>query len=103
VLSTFAYTVGPATLGFRWQHLPAAGPDPSTPNQVGAANAYNNVDFFTSYALTDAITLRGGIDNLMNAWPVWIGANASTTAIGATDANYDTIGRRFYLGVKVKM
>ncbi|HTV80809.1 MAG TPA: TonB-dependent receptor [Steroidobacteraceae bacterium] len=103
VLSTFGYSIGPANLGFRWQHLPAAGPDPSTPNQVGAANAYNEVDFFASYALTDALTLRGGIDNLMNAWPVWIGANASTTAIGSTDANYDTIGRRFYLGVKAKL
>ncbi|HTV80351.1 MAG TPA: TonB-dependent receptor [Steroidobacteraceae bacterium] len=103
VLSTFGYSIGPANLGFRWQHLPAAGPDPSTPNQVGAANAYNEVDFFASYALTDALTLRGGIDNLMNAWPVWIGANASTTAIGATDANYDTVGRRFYLGVKMKL
>ncbi|HEV2701989.1 MAG TPA: TonB-dependent receptor [Steroidobacteraceae bacterium] len=103
LLTNFGYSVGPATLGFRWEHLPAAGPDPSTPNQVGAANAYNEVDFFTSYALTDALTLRGGIDNLINAWPVWVGANGSTTAIGATNSNYDTIGRRFYLGVKAKL
>jgi iron complex outermembrane receptor protein len=103
VLSTFGYSIGPATLGFRWQHLPAAGPDPSSQGTVGAANAYNEVDFFTSYALSDAVTLRGGIDNLINAWPVWVGANASTTAIGTTNANYDTIGRRFYLGVKVKL
>jgi outer membrane receptor for ferrienterochelin and colicin len=102
VLSTFGYSIGPANLGFRWQHLPAAGPDPSTPNQVGAANAYNEVDFFASWALNDFPTLRGGIDNLMNAWPVWVGANASTTAIGSTDSNYDTVGRRFYLGVKAK-
>jgi iron complex outermembrane receptor protein len=102
VLSTFGYSVGPATLGFRWRHLPAASADPSSQGTTGAANAYNEVDFFSSYALTDAITLRGGIDNLMNAWPVWIGANASTTAIGSTDANYDTLGRRFYLGVKAK-
>jgi iron complex outermembrane recepter protein len=103
VLSTFGYSVGPATAGFRWQHLPAAGPDPSTPGTQGAANAYNEVDFFASWALTDALTLRGGIDNLMNAWPVWVGANASTTAVGTTDANYDTVGRRFYLGVKAKL
>jgi iron complex outermembrane recepter protein len=103
VLSTFGYSVGPASLGFRWKHLPSAGGDPTQPGTQGAANAYNQVDFFASYALTDAVTLRGGIDNLMNAWPVWIGANASTTAIGSTDANYDTIGRRFYLGVKLKL
>jgi len=47
--------------------------------------------------------LRGGIDNLINAWPVWVGANGSTTAIGSTNANYDTVGRRFYLGLKAKL
>jgi iron complex outermembrane receptor protein len=103
VLSTFGYSIGPASFGFRWQHLPPAGSDPSTPGTQGAENAYNEVDFFTRYALTEALELRGGIDNLMNAWPVWVGANASTTAIGSTNANYDTIGRRFYLGVKAKL
>jgi iron complex outermembrane receptor protein len=103
MLSTFGYSVGPASLGFRWEHLPAANADPSTPNQTGAANAYNEVDFFATYALTDALTLRGGIDNLINAWPVWVGANGSTTAIGQTNSNYDTVGRRFYLGVKAKL
>ena len=103
LLSTFGYSIGPANLGFRWEHLPAAGPDPGTPGQVGAANAYNDVDFFANYVLNDALELRGGIDNLLNAWPVWVGANASTTAIGQTNANYDTIGRRFYLGVKAKL
>ncbi|HTV80810.1 MAG TPA: TonB-dependent receptor [Steroidobacteraceae bacterium] len=103
LLSTFAYSVGKVNVGFRWQHLPAAGPDPGTPNSTGAANAYNEVDFFGSFALTDALELRGGVDNLMNAWPVWVGANGSTTAVGTTNANYDTIGRRFYLGVKAKL
>ena len=103
VLSTFAYSVGAANLGFRWQHLPAAGPDPSSgPGTVGAANAYNKVDFFANYALSDHVELRGGIDNLFDAWPVWVGANPSSTAVGETNANYDTIGRRFYLGAKAK-
>jgi hypothetical protein len=38
-----------------------------------------------------------------NAWPVWVGANASATAIGTSDANYDTVGHRFYIGVKAKL
>src|ERR1700744_5448074 len=103
VLSTFGYSIGPANIGFRWQHLPSAGGDPTTPGTSGPINAYNEVDFFSSYALTDALTLRFGIDNLMNAWPVWVGANASTTAVGTSDSNYDTVGRRFYLGVKAKL
>jgi len=101
VLSTFGYSVGPANLGFRWQHLPGTGPDPSSgPGTSGAANAYNEVDFFANYAINDHLELRGGINNLMNAWPVWVGATPSTAAIGTTDRNYDTIGRRFYLGAK---
>ena len=103
VLSTFGYSVGPASAGFRWSHLPGAASDPSTPGTQGAANAYNEVDFFGNYVFNNALTLRFGIDNLMNAQPVWVGANGSTTAIGQTNSNYDTVGRRFYLGVKVKL
>jgi iron complex outermembrane receptor protein len=105
VLSTFGYSIGPASVGFRWQHLPGSGPDPSSAaGTQGAANAYNEVDLFTRYSLSDAIELRAGIDNLFNAWPVWVGAVPGTTnAIGTTNANYDTIGRRFYLGVKAKL
>ena len=103
VLSTFGYSIGAANLGFRWQHLPGAGPDPSSgPGATGAANAYNEVDFFANYVLNDHLELRGGVDNLMNAWPVWVGANPSTAAVGTTDSNYDTIGRRFYIGAKAK-
>jgi outer membrane receptor for ferrienterochelin and colicin len=57
---------------------------------------------FARWTINDTFELRGGIDNLMDAWPVWVGANASTNAIGATTNDYDTIGRRFSLGVKAK-
>ncbi|HEY6457458.1 MAG TPA: TonB-dependent receptor [Steroidobacteraceae bacterium] len=103
VLSTFTYTVGPASVGFRWQHLPSTGPDPSSlAGTQGAANAYNEVDMFARWAINDTFELRGGIDNLMDAWPVFVGANASTNAIGATTNDYDVIGRRFSLGIKAK-
>jgi iron complex outermembrane recepter protein len=103
VLSTFGYTIGPASVGFRWQHLPGTRADPSAaPDTQGAANAYNEVDLFARYTLTDAIELRAGINNLINAWPVWVGANPSNAEVGNTNANYDTTGRRFYLGVKAK-
>jgi hypothetical protein len=103
LLNTFGYSVGPLAAGFRWQHLPGTDPDPSTPGTEGAAHAYNNVGFFAHYTISDHLDLRGGIDNLFNAWPIWVGANASTTAVGITNANYDTIGRRFYVGLKAKL
>ena len=103
VLSTFTYTVGPASVGFRWQHLPSTGPDPSSlPGTQGAENAYNKVDMFARWTINDTFELRGGINNLMDAWPVWVGANAATNAVGATTNDYDVIGRRFTLGIKAK-
>jgi iron complex outermembrane recepter protein len=90
-------------VGFRWQHLPSTGPDPSSlVGTQGAANAYNEVDMFARWAINDTVEIRGGIDNLIDAWPVFVGANPSTNAIGATTNDYDTIGRRFSLGVKAK-
>jgi iron complex outermembrane recepter protein len=103
VLSTFGYTVGPASVGFRWQHLPGVAADPSSASDVAGANHYNLVDFFTRYSINDNIELRGGVDNLFNAWPEWVGANPSNANVGTTDADYDTIGRRFYLGVKATL
>jgi iron complex outermembrane receptor protein len=103
VLSTFTYSVGPASVGFRWQHLPSTGPDPSAgAGTQGDETAYNEVDMFARWTINDTIELRGGIDNLIDAWPVFNGANAATRAIGATTNDYDTIGRRFSLGVKAK-
>ncbi len=103
VLSTFTYSLGAGSVGFRWQHLPSSGPDPSAgPTTQGAENAYNEVDMFARWGLNDTLELRGGINNLMDATPVWVGANSTNRAVGSTNENYDTIGRRFYLGVKAK-
>jgi iron complex outermembrane recepter protein len=104
LFTTFGYTVGPASVGFRWQHLPSLGPDPSTigTGTQGAAS-YNEVDMFARWQINDLLELRGGIDNLLDASPVTVGANPDNAALGTTSADYDAIGRRFYLGVKVKL
>jgi iron complex outermembrane recepter protein len=103
LLSTFTYTFGPASVGFRWQHLPSTRADPSSgAGTLGAENSYNYVDMFGTWTLNDTIELRGGISNLFDAWPVWVGASPATRAVGQTTEDYDTQGRRFYLGLKAK-
>lgn len=103
LFSTFGYSVGPASIGFRWQHLPGVSPDPTTASSgtLGVAS-HNQVDLFARWTINDTFELRGGIDNLLDAWPEWVGANPQNKAVGTTTEDYDTIGRRFYLGVKAK-
>ena len=66
-------------------------------------NSHNQVDLFGHWKLTEHIDLRGGVDNLLNAWPEIVGGqkgvnnNANTTS-----QDYDTIGRRFYVGVRAQ-
>jgi outer membrane receptor protein involved in Fe transport len=101
LFSTFAYNVGPGSLGFRWQHLPSVGAPPgSSPGQLGA-DAHDQVDMFASWSIARC-EIRGGIDNLLNARPEWVGYTPANHNVGATLADYDPIGRRFYVGVKAR-
>ena len=101
--STFSYSLDRLSLGFRWQHLPYIGPPPGSVAILQGAKSHNQVDMFGHWALNDAIDLRVGIDNLLNAWPETVGAQTGVNnTVGATIQDYDTIGRRFYVGVKAK-
>jgi len=101
--STFSYSLDRLSLGFRWQHLPFIGPPPGSTAIVQGTKSHNQVDMFGHWALNDAIDLRVGIDNLLNAWPETTGAQTGiNNNVGATIQDYDTIGRRFYVGVRAK-
>ena len=60
-----------------------------------------------SWQFNERIRLRGGIDNIVDEQPPIVGANPSnvnnpTNGMGNTSAgNYDTLGRRYYVGVAV--
>jgi iron complex outermembrane recepter protein len=101
--TTFAYSLGRASLGFRWQHLPYIGPPPGSPAVLLGAKSHNQVDMFGHWGLTDAIDLRFGIDNLFNAWPETVGAQKGiNNNVGTTLQDYDTLGRRFFIGMRAK-
>lgn len=101
--TTLSYSVGPASVGLRWQHLPGVSAAPGTsPGELGVGE-YNLYNLFASWSINDMVQVRAGIDNLADAWPRWVGAIPGyNNEVGTTDPNYDTVGRRFYVGANVK-
>ncbi len=115
VFTTLGYSIDGASLSVQWQHLPSVE-DGSEPLFAGGtpttgAPSYNLFNLNGSYALTDDVNLRFGVDNLFNKRPPLTGINLANTDPASTgnlpggsfQSNfYDTIGRRFYLGANVK-
>ena len=111
--TTFNYALNNFNISLRWRHLPEADPvaqaflpGVNVP-QHGAEDTYNIFDVSGSWSYNDTFTLRAGIDNLFDEDPVITGeidANGDdlyTTGQGTTNpAFYDTLGRRFFVGVK---
>lgn len=66
---------------------------------------YHLFNVNASWRFTERLRLRGGIDNLLDEEPPIVGANPfnannPTNAMGVTSAgNYDTLGRRYYVGI----
>jgi iron complex outermembrane receptor protein len=108
-LTTLSYTFNDPGLylGLRWQRLDSIEQTSSLygPTPVTGAPTYDMFDLLGSYQLMDNMMLRFGIENVFNKEPPLIGVNTAATD-GMTGGmfnaqNYDTNGRRFYLGARV--
>ncbi len=104
---TVGYAAGPASVNLRWRHLPGvenAARVLSPTAQVADTAAYDEIDLFGSYHISDAISLRAGIENLTDKTPPVVGVTSTNTQAGTTDPSgvYDVIGRRFFIGVQGK-
>jgi outer membrane receptor protein involved in Fe transport len=108
--TTFTYTVGPANIGFRWQHLPEIKSSDTVTNPKSTfapTAAYDNVDLFVGWKLNETFRLRAGIDNLFDNDPPIVGADPTLTVGGSGQGStipgvYDVLGRRFYVGLKAR-
>jgi outer membrane receptor protein involved in Fe transport len=64
-------------------------------------------DLTGSYNLTNTMMLRFGVENLLNKWPPIVGVDTQPAASAlsggglAYGGNMDTLGRRFYLGIRI--
>lgn len=103
LLSNFSYSRGAMSVGLRWQHLPSLDPSPGSSANSLPVHSHDQFDLFGSWSFGDRYQLRGGIDNLLNADPEWVGATTTNNAIGTTSSNYDQIGRRVYFGLQISL
>ena len=111
--TTLGYRIGGLNLGLNWRFLPSI--HPSTWQQAG-----NNVldtpsssifDLTGSWALSSRLTVRAGVSNLFDRDPEITGANTgipgnrlATTGQGTTNESlYDSLGRRYYVGIKARL
>jgi outer membrane receptor protein involved in Fe transport len=105
--TTLRYDAATWSLGLRWQHLPSLDPQPGSPSSVLGVDAHDQFDLFSRWNFRERYELRAGIDNLTNEDPEVVGASwtgspaTSNNALGSTNADYDTFGRRVFIGLSV--
>jgi outer membrane receptor protein involved in Fe transport len=114
LFATLGYHWGPATLGLQWQHLPSIKNSSFATFPATTTTGAPSYDLFSlngSYAVTDNVTLRAGVDNLFNKAPPLTGVNTANTNPAANGLlpggsfnaqYYDVLGRRFYIGANMK-
>jgi outer membrane receptor protein involved in Fe transport len=91
------------SIGLRGRYLPSI--EPSVNAQPGTLGTDSHTEFslFGRYELTEAFELRAGVDNLFNARPEIVGATPLSSNSGTTNQIYDTMGRSYYLGLRLRM
>jgi len=100
---TVSYDWNHGTVGLRARYLPSIDPSPFSNADVLGTDSYAEFNLFTRYELTERLELRAGIDNLFNAQPRIVGASALDANRGSTISIYDTIGRSYYFGLRLRM
>lgn len=101
--TTLRYDRPSWSLGLRWQHWPSLDPQPGSADTVFGVKSHDQFDLFSRWTISDRFNLRAGIDNLFNSDPPVVGSTTTNNALGSTNANYDTFGRRVFLGVSVAL
>lgn len=110
ILANLGYRLGNASVNLQWQHLPSVedSGEALAPTPNLGAPSYNLFNLSGTYALSEAVNLRFGVDNLFNKAPPYTNVNPTADVAngqqrgGAFNANfYDTVGRRFFLGANV--
>jgi outer membrane receptor protein involved in Fe transport len=109
ISTTANYRTGPAAIGLRWRYFPSAKDASLVVNPTSTilgVPSHHEFDLFGSWNIGRTLTLRGGIDNLLNTKPEVSGRNVSTSSpnssLGTTLLDYDVLGRRFFAGLTAR-
>jgi iron complex outermembrane receptor protein len=105
--TTLRYSVSDWNVNLMWRHLPSIhdasyARNPNT--TIYGVNSYDIFDLFGGWDITGRLTVRAGVDNLFDRIPPVVGANPPLNANGGnTNAGfYDTLGRRYFIGLKAR-
>jgi outer membrane receptor protein involved in Fe transport len=101
-LTSLGYTQGDASVSLSWRYL-AAMKDASsvtTPASPGAGvGTYNLYDLSGSYRIGEKWFLRGGVTNLLDKGSPIVSSSQNSTDL----AVYDSVGRSYFLGVRLTL
>jgi len=103
--TTLGYSFGSFDTGLTWLHLPSADPSQKVQSPTTRILGVPSYDLFgvqAAWNVTSTLTVRAGVDNLLDKEPPVVGANPGVNnAMGSTmPGYYDVLGRRYYVGVK---
>lgn len=101
IFGNLSYSVGPATLGFRWRHLPSMRDVTSVTRPASPAPGVPSYDIFDlngRWDIGDNFQFTLGVTNLFDVDPLVVGGTLGQTQPGT----YDIIGRSFYVGVTTR-
>ena len=97
------------TVSAQWRHIGGIEIEPTERDNVFAPfqeiDAYDYLDLFASYTLTENATITFGIDNITDEKPPISGNDAGDTSsnFGNTwPSNYDVLGSTYKLGVQLR-
>lgn len=99
--TTIGYDFGPGSVSLAWRHRP--GIDSRVTNAL-MVESHDIFDLAARFELNDALTLRAGVENLLDQAPPRVGVvPGGNSAAGTTGDYYDVLGRRFYVGIKAEL
>jgi iron complex outermembrane recepter protein len=100
---TLNYAQGPWNVGIRWEHMPSQERSLSQGPAFLGVESHDQYDLFSRWGFNDRYELRFGVDNLFDTDPPVVGATTADANLGSTSSDYDTFGRRYYVGLRVSM
>jgi outer membrane receptor for ferrienterochelin and colicin len=103
LFGSLSYVWDTGSVGLRGRYLPAIDPSLNAQPDTEGTGSHTEFSLFGRYEVTDALELRAGIDNLFNARPEVVGATPFNSNSGTTNQVYDTLGRSYYLGLRLRM
>jgi outer membrane receptor protein involved in Fe transport len=105
--TTLNYSVGAWNAGLNWTHLPSAAAAQSVQNPATTVLGVPSYDLFglnASWEIGPTLSLRAGIDNVLDKEPPVVGANPGVNNNrGSTSPGfYDVLGRRYFVGARLR-